>query len=84
MTIRISLSLITLVLILTTPYWIYLPVLFLAIVLLPFFWEGILYAFIIDILYGAGEGFYATPFALIVFLIMLVLPFIRTRLRYYD
>ena len=47
---------IILLLILFTPYWIYIPVLLLAILVFPFFWEGVLFALLIDTLYGYGGG----------------------------
>jgi len=42
--------------ILVLPYWVYIPVLFLAIIFFPFFGEGILLAFLIDVAYGSGIG----------------------------
>ena len=47
---------IILLLILFTPYWIYIPVLLLAILVFPFFWEGVLFAILINTLYGYGGG----------------------------
>ena len=34
------------------PFWIYLPLLFISIALLPFYWEGIFLSLLIDTLYG--------------------------------
>ena len=64
--------------ILVLPYWAYLPVLFVAILLFPFFWEGLLFAFLIDTLYGTGLE--TVIVALVVLIILL--PF-RDRLRTY-
>lgn len=40
--------------ILVLPFWFYIPILFIAIVVFPFYWEGILFGFLIDVLYGNG------------------------------
>lgn len=60
------------------PYWIYVPALVAAIAAFPLFWEGILLAFLIDILYG--EGIYAGLLALGGLILLLPL---RNRLRYH-
>jgi hypothetical protein len=71
-------SIVLLISILVLPYWIYIPILFIAIVLLPFYWEGILFAFLVDILYGSGveTGLYA------LILLVVLLP-VRKSLRAY-
>lgn len=69
-------SIIVLISILLLPYWIYIPVLFVAIVLLPLYWEGILFASLIDILYGGGVE--TALYALI--LLSVLLP-VRASLR---
>ncbi len=77
---------IVLVSILTLPYWIYLPVLFIAIALIPFFWEGILFAFLIDAVYGSGIQAlpsFISPLTLSVFIVIIILLPIRERLRSY-
>ncbi len=52
-TIRRALVLVILiVLILTAPYWIYVPLLIIALVLVPVFWEGIMLTFLIDTIYA--------------------------------
>ena len=67
-----------LVSILVLPYWLYLPILLITMILFPFFWEGILFAFLIDTIYGSGI---TTAVAALIILIAL-LPF-RDRLRTY-
>lgn len=72
--------------ILTLPYWIYVPLLFIAIILFPFFWEGIFLAFLIDVIHGSGiEGFpsLVSPFAFYVLIALVILLPLRERLRSY-
>lgn len=38
------------------PYWVYLPLLGVAMFFFPLFWEGIIIALLIDVLYGGGVG----------------------------
>jgi hypothetical protein len=66
------------------PYWIYLPILFLSLLVFPFFWEGIILAFVVDTLYGFGGGtdwVGRFPMALIAAIIFLVVPLARKYLR---
>jgi hypothetical protein len=68
------------------PYWVYVPVLFVAIVLIPFFWEGIVLGFLIDVLYGSGvEAFpsFVSPFALAALIGVIIMLPVRNYLRYY-
>ena len=58
------------------PYWFYVPALIVAMAFFPFFWEGVLFGFLIDILYG--EGFSAGMLSLAGLLMLLPL---RERLR---
>ncbi|OHA89435.1 MAG: hypothetical protein A3C70_02870 [Candidatus Zambryskibacteria bacterium RIFCSPHIGHO2_02_FULL_43_14] len=69
---------IVLVSILVLPYWIYLPVLFIAMALISFFWEGILFAFLIDAIYGNG-----ITTAVVALIILIILLPLRDRLRMY-
>lgn len=78
MTRRILGCVVVLASILVLPYWIYLPALLIAIILFPFFWEGLLLAFLIDIFYGSGIA--VALYALI--LLIIFLP-IRESLRSY-
>ena len=72
--------------ILALPYWIYIPILFIAIILFPFFWEGILFALLIDVLYGSFLGtfpFLFSPTAAIALIALVVMLFFRDNLRSY-
>ena len=64
--------------ILFLPYWFYTISLFVAIVAFPFFWEGILLAYLIDIFYGKGM-----ETAIIALILLIVLLPVRERLRFY-
>lgn len=69
--------------ILFLPFWIYLPLLFVASVIFGFFWEGIVFAFFIEVLYGGGEGIILfSPVALSVLVLIILLIPIRKRLRW--
>lgn len=73
-----------LVSILVLPYWIYIPLLFTSLIFLPFFWEGILFAFLIGTIYsGKIEtlSLLFSPFALVVLLTLIILLPIKERLR---
>lgn len=66
------------------PYWVYLPFLLAAMIFFPFFWEGILLAFVIDILYGRGiESLpeLISPMAFSAMLILMAVMPLRERLR---
>jgi len=79
-------SMVVLISILTLPYWIYIPILYIAIVLFPFFWEGILFTFLINIIYGNGIDISFSlipPSALSVLVILTILLPLRRRLRSY-
>ena len=76
-----------LVLILTTPYFIYLPILFFVIIFIPLYWEGILLGFLIDALYGTyphlGVSFYF-PVGIVATLLVIILLPLRERIRLYN
>lgn len=80
--IRVASVVILALAILFTPYWIYLPLLTLAAVSFPFFWEAVLLSLLIDTLYGEGfTGFYSISFAAIL-LVVVFIP-IHERLRFH-
>ena len=86
MTGRLIGSIIVLVSILVLPYWLYIPIMFLAILFFPFFWEGILYGFLVDIIYGGGIqplSSFVSPFALAALIVIIVFMPIREHLRQY-
>ncbi len=69
------------------PYWLYLPLLGAAMIFFPFFWEGIVLALLIDVLYGGGIGRVGELFSPIAFaatLILAALLPLRERIRVHD
>ena len=84
---RILAIIIVFISILLLPYWLYLPILVIAIIFLPFFWEGILLALLSDILYGSGielgRSILFSASFLVLALLIILLP-IRKRLRLHD
>jgi len=73
-----------LVSILVLPYWIYIPLLFAALIFLPFFWEGILFTFLIGTIYSGNVetlSLFFSPLALVVLLTLIILLPIKERLR---
>jgi len=76
MTKRIIGSIAILISILVLPFWVYLPVLFIAIIIFPFFWEGILFALLVDTVYGSG-----IETALYALILLIILIPIRENLR---
>jgi len=79
-------SIIILISILVLPYWIYIPVLFIGIILFPFFWESILFAFLIDVLYGQGIKIFSPSISLLtlsILIALIALMPLRERLRSY-
>jgi len=86
MTRRILGFVIVLIAILVLPYWIYIPVLFLAILVFPFFWEGILFALLINLVHGGGGDILSllfSPLALMVLIALIMLWLLRKNLRSY-
>lgn len=86
MTRRVLGSVVALVSILVLPYWIYIPFVFIAIILFPFFWEGILFVFLIDVIHGGGVKIlpsFFSPFALSVLIVLIILLPVRENLRFY-
>ena len=79
-------SIIILISILVLPYWIYIPVLFIGIIFFPFFWESILFALLIDVLYGAGVHIFPPSISLLtlsILIALIILIPLRERLRSY-
>jgi len=71
-------SLLIFISIILLPWWVYLPMLFMAMVLIPNYWPAIILGFLVDTLYGQG-----ILTGLISFLILMVLMPIRDRIRFY-
>lgn len=77
-------TLIILVAIIFLPYWFYLPLLLVGVVVFPFFWEGIMLALLVDLLYGWGVSFsnqFFSPIAFVVILLLIILLPLRERIR---
>lgn len=71
-----------LILAIFAPWWIYAPLLFLALVYFPVFWEGILIAFIAEALYAPIGKFFSVHFISIISLIIaLAMIPLRERFR---
>jgi hypothetical protein len=84
MNLRILATVVTLLSIIFLPYWVYLPFLLAFMILFPFFWEGIVLAFIIDILYGRGISSFSeliSPMAFSAMLLLMAVMPLRERLR---
>ena len=68
------------------PYWVYVPLLFLAIIFFPFFWEGVLYGFLIDAIYGEialSFGGVLTSYGFWSVIVLMALLPIKQRIRNY-
>ncbi len=66
------------------PYWVYVPTLIIAMAVLPIFWEGILFGFLIDALYGQRISSLSTLVSSAAFLALiglLILIPLRKRIR---
>ena len=86
MTRRILGSVVIFVSILFLPYWVYIPVLFIGAVLFPFFWEGILFAFLVNVLHGGEMKIFpslVSPLALSLLVALILLLPVRENLRSY-
>jgi len=81
---RTSVSIILLVLVGVTPFWVYIPALMLSVIFIPLYFEAILFAFLIDVLYGSQTHIglsLAFPFATLVCLFLIMSIPLRERLR---
>ena len=65
------------------PYWVYVPAVLAALVLLPFYWEAVPLALVADVLYGGAHPAFdlGFPFAIMALLLVLVMIPARERLR---
>ena len=83
---RVFGSIVIFVSILFLPYWVYIPALFIGAILFPFFWEGILLAFLVDVLHGGEMKILpslVSPLALFLLVALILLLPIRENLRSY-
>lgn len=81
---RLITNIIVLLCIVALPYWVYFPILIIALIVLPFYWEGILFAFLIDVLYGNNvhqELSFVFPLAIYTSVFVLILIPLRERIR---
>ena len=76
---RHSATVAILIAVLFLPYWVYVPAICAAVVLLPFYWEAIIFGFLVDTLYGT-RGFF--PAALATALLVAMLIPLRERMRF--
>lgn len=81
---RIITSILIIGAIIFLPYWVYVPLVFIAAAAFPFFWEGVIIALFIDALYGKGVSLAPASFSILslsmfAFIIML-LP-VREQIR---
>ena len=82
---RLIVTLVLFLAIIAFPYWIYLPALGLAIFFLRFYWEGIILAFIVDVLYGHSPYMglsFSFPLAIYVSIFVLILLPIHEQIRF--
>lgn len=66
------------------PYWIYLPLLGAAMIFFPFFWEAVILALLIDVLYGGGisdVSDFLSPMAFGATVLLIMLLPLRERVR---
>lgn len=83
---RIPFTILILLAILFLPYWVYVPLLFAGVLVLPFFWEGIFLGLLIDTLYaesGLSASSVIYSFAFWATLILVMMIPVRKRLRTY-
>jgi hypothetical protein len=83
---RILYNILLFFLILYAPYWIYLAVIFLGIIIFPLFWESVLFSIFIDFFYGPGTHsgtMFGFPFGIAsALLVIALLPF-KERFRFH-
>lgn len=81
---RYILSLIALLSIFLTPFWIYLPILVGIVLVTPFPWEVIIMGFMVDVIYGKavyGGALFDYPVAIGILLLLIFISPIREQLR---
>ena len=84
MILRIITTVVLILFIAFFPYWIYLPLILVALIYFRFYWEGIFLSVLIDILYAPNfeTGLLSSPYALSALVILLILVPIKDRLRF--
>lgn len=84
MNLRLSSTLVVLLAIIFLPYWIYLPLLGAAMIIFPFYWEAVLLALLVDVLYGGGVSGMTellSPMAFAATILLIILMPLRERIR---
>ena len=81
---RIFAVVLTAVLVVFAPYWLYLPCILLGVFYFEYFIEGIILAFLADLFYGQGfyHGFlFGFPFTLYALVLVCLSVLVREKLR---
>lgn len=81
---RLAANLILLAAIILLPYWVYLPLGLALVIIFPLYWEGMLFAYLIDCLYGRGiESLFSlfSPLAFTVLILLVLLLPVREHIR---
>ncbi len=84
MTSHITISIIVFLSIIFFPYWIYVPILFIAVILIPFFWEGVVFALMIETIYLGRVEIFTSLISLLsvsILLTLLIMLPVREKLR---
>ncbi len=71
--------------VLNAPYWLYLPCIFLGIIIFPLFWESIIFSLFVDFFYGQhtnSGSIFSFPFGLIASLFVLIVMPVKDRFRF--
>ncbi|MBX4199082.1 hypothetical protein KW800_02285 [Candidatus Parcubacteria bacterium] len=82
---RIAFTIVTLIFILIAPYWLYLPLIVVGVILFPLYLESVGLGLAVDVLYGgAGHGdiLFGMPFAFLAAVLTLFAVPLREHLRF--
>ncbi len=82
---RALFTLVVFLALIATPYWVYLPLVLIGVVLFPFYLEAILFGLIVDIVYGGGTNGGALlgfPFGIVAAVLVLFSAPLREYLRF--
>jgi hypothetical protein len=82
---RILYNILLVFLIIDAPYWLYLPGIFIGIIIFPLFWESVLLSIFVDFYYGLHThigSVFAFPFGIVSALLILGMIPIKARFRF--
>lgn len=82
---RVGYTILLLIFVLSTPFWIYMPAILLGIILFPLYVEAIFFGLLIDTIYGGGSGiniFFRYIFGLGAAILVLFVAPLRSYLRF--